>query len=66
MPDTRVISPTQDWVGGKKPSSFLKQSSLLKQSFKDSKKVKKITEKLCIKLQSLSVFLDITKVADSR
>ena len=35
----------------------------IKATFKDSKKVKKKL-KLCTKMQSISAFLDITKVAD--
>ena len=36
-----------------------------KATFKDSKKSKR-NQKLCIKMHSLSVFLDITKVIDFR
>ena len=36
----------------------------IKTAFKDSNKVKK--QKLCIKMESVSVFPGITKIADSR
>ena len=38
-------------------------SVFIKATLKDSKKVKK-NEKLYIKMQSISIFLDITKVVD--
>ena len=38
-------------------------TKFIETTFKDLKKVKK---KLCIKMQSISVFLDITKVTDFR
>ena len=39
-------------------------TKFIETTFKDLKKVKK--KKLCIKMQSISVFLDITKVTDFR
>ena len=38
---------------------------IIKKTFKDPKKSKK-NQKLCVKMQAISIFLDIPKVADFR